>query len=124
MLRNQDSESQPQNPSSPCSMGTPAKSSLISSQENDPTLPELESIIIVSESEARVTHVCYYKKGGVLMRKWSLLDIPASDGWRAVSQIVVLEEYRMDVIHLAHEAPMVGHLGINKPTTKSYNILV
>lgn len=41
-------------------MGTPAKSSLISSQENKPTLSRVTEHI-VSESEATVTHVCYYK---------------------------------------------------------------
>ena len=89
------------------------KSSLISSQESDPTLAGVRERIL-SESEAAMTRVCYYKKDGMLMRKWSPLDMPASDEWRVVSQIVVPEKYRMDVLCLAHEAPMAGHLGINK----------
>ena len=68
----------------------------------------------MSEPEAAVTRVCYYEKDGVLMRKWSPLDTPASEEWRVVSQIVVPVKYRMDVLHLTHEAPMAGHLGINK----------
>lgn len=113
LLRSQGSESQPQNPSMPCSIDMTAKGSLISSQEHDPTLAGVRERIL-SESEAAMTRVCYYKKDGVLMRKWSSLDVPASDEWRVVNQIVVPEKYQMDVLHLAHEAPMAGHLGINK----------
>ena len=117
LLRSQGSESQPQNPTMPCSIDMTAKSSLISSQESDPTLAGVRERIL-SESEAAMTRVCYYKKDGMLMRKWSPLDMPASDEWRVVSQIVVPEEYRMDVLRLAHEAPMAGHLGINKTYLK------
>ena len=73
---------------------------------------------LVSEAEATVTRVCYYTKDGVLMRKWSPLDTPANDEWRVISQIVVPSEYRIEVLHLAHEAPMAGHLGINKTYQK------
>ena len=45
------------------------------------------------------------------MRKWSPLDAPASEQW---SKIVVSENYRMNILHLANEAAMAGHLGINK----------
>ena len=67
---------------------------------------EFESVqCIVSEPEAAMTHVCYYEKDGVLMRKWSPLDTSASEEWRVVSQIVVPAKYQMDVLHLAHKAP-------------------
>ena len=69
-LRSQGSGSQPQNPSMPCSIDMTAKSSLISSQESDPTLAGVREHIL-SESEAAMTRVCYYKKDGLLMRKWS-----------------------------------------------------
>ena len=52
------------------------------------------------------------------MRKWSTLDIPARDEWRVVNEIVVPKEYRMEILHLAHEALMAGHLGINKTYQK------
>ena len=82
--------------------------------------PSLSSVWkqLGSEAEAAVTHVCYYTKDGVLMRKWSLLDMPANDEWRVISQIVVPSEYRIEVLHLAHEASMAGHLGINKTYQK------
>ena len=107
MLKSNGGETQAQH------LDTAPKSLLISSQESDPTLSGVRERI-VSESKAAVTRVCYYEKGGVLMRKWSPLDTPASEEWRVVSQIVVPEKYQMDVLYLAHEAPMASHLGVNK----------
>ena len=57
-----------------------------------------------------------------LVRKWSPLDMPANDEWRVISQIIVPSEYRMKVLHLAHEAPMAGHLGISKAYQKLHSI--
>ena len=89
------------------------RSELMVLQKKDPSLSSVWEQL-VSEAEAAVTCVCYYTKDGVLMRKWSPLDMPANDDWRVISQIVVSSEYRIEVLHLAHEAPMAGHLGINK----------
>ena len=52
----------------------------------------------------------------------SPLDMPTCDEWREVNQIVVTKEYQMEVLHLAHEAPMAGHLGFIKTYQKSYDI--
>ena len=38
------------------------------------------------------------------MRKWRPLDASPSEGWRVVHQIVIPEQYRSEVLHLAHEA--------------------
>ena len=48
------------------------------------------------------------------MRKWRPLDASPSEGWRVVHQIVIPEQYRSEVLHLTHEAPMAGDLGIDK----------
>ena len=93
------------------------RSELMVLQKKDPSLSGVWEQL-VSEADAAVTRVCYYTKDGVLMRKWSPLDMPANDEWRVISQIVVPSEYHIDVLHLAHEDPMAGHLGINK----SYSI--
>ena len=34
--------------------------------------------------------------------------------WRAVHQIVVPRQCQNEVLHLSHESPLAGHLGINK----------
>ena len=42
----------------------------------------------VSEEEAAINPKCYYKKGGVLMRKWRPPDAPANEKWHVVHQII------------------------------------
>ena len=63
---------------------------------------------VVSESEVEVAAVCYYKLNGMLMRKWQPLDAHPNECWRVVNQIVVPKEYRREIIHLAHEAPLAS----------------
>ena len=52
------------------------------------------------------------------MRKWRPSDVPAGEVWKEVHQIVVPSTYRQDIISLAHEAPLAGHLGIHKTQEK------
>ena len=72
----------------------------------------------VSEKEAADNPKCYYKKGGVLMRKWRPLDVPANEEWHVVHQIVVPQNCRQEILNLAHGSAMAGHLGINKTHRK------
>ena len=48
------------------------------------------------------------------MRKWRPRDAPADEEWQVVHQIVVTKKYCGEIISLAHESPMAGHLGVNK----------
>ena len=52
------------------------------------------------------------------MRKWSPPDVPLSAEWSVIHQIVVPKVYKRDILKLAHESPMGGHLGINKTNSK------
>ena len=47
--------------------------------------------------------------------------VPASQEWKALYQIVLPQKYRHDVLSLAHEAPMAGHLGMKKTYCKVLN---
>ena len=89
------------------------KQQLISEQEKDPELSLLCKSAL-SEDEISQVPVCYFKKSGVLMRKWRPKEVPASDEWQVLYQIVVPPVYRKDILSLAHENAMAGHLGINK----------
>ena len=62
--------------------------------------------------------VGYYVRNGVLMRKWRPPNIPESEEWSVVHQIVVPKVYQSEILELAHESPMGGHLGINKDYSK------
>ena len=55
------------------------------------------------------------------MRKWRPPDVSADDEWTVNYQIVVLRAYRSEILNLAHETPMSGHLGVNKTYHKILN---
>ncbi len=78
--------------------------------------PEISCLFqrAVSETDANEVPVCYFIRNGVLMRKWRPPEVPASDEWSVKYQIVVPKPYRQEILCLAHETPLAGHLGINK----------
>ncbi|XP_037776712.1 uncharacterized protein LOC119573573 [Penaeus monodon] len=55
----------------------------------------------------------YYLNSGVLMRKYRPVDVPATDTFTEIHQVVVPFPYRQDVISLAHDTNG-GHLGVSK----------
>ena len=55
------------------------------------------------------------------MRKWQPSDVPGDDEWTVYHQIVVPKSYRHEILSIAHESPMSGHLGINKTYHKIIN---
>ena len=93
------------------------KSKLISEQENDPELAPLFKLVLPPVELDKVP-VGYYVRNGVLMRKWRPPNVPASEEWSVVRQIVVPKVYQSEILKLAHESPMGGHLGINKTYSK------
>ena len=97
-----------------------SRSQLISNQHKD-----LETLDLfhkaLSEDEASRNQVCYYIKNGVLMRKWRPPDVPVEDEWTVKHQIVVPKLYRSEILSLAHENQMSGHLGVNKTYHKILN---
>ena len=54
------------------------------------------------------------------MRKYRPPEISADDEWQVKHQIVVPKSYRQEIVSLAHETPLAGHLGVNK----TYNIIL
>ena len=99
---------------------TLSKSQLIQEQQTD---PEISKLIFRALPEDEISQVpmCYYIKNGILMRKWRPFDVPADDEWAVYHQIVVPKSYRHEILSLAHESPMSGHLGINKTYHKIIN---
>ena len=90
---------------------------LIIEQENDPELSKLIQRALTPQ-EAEQIPVCFYKQNRVLMRKWRPPDAPADEEWTVVHQIVVPKVYRTEVISIAHDIPMAGHLGVKKTRDK------
>ena len=94
-----------------------SKSKLISEQENDPELAPLFKLVLPPVELDKIP-VGYYVRNGVLMRKWRPPTVPASEEWSVVHQIIVPKVYQSEILKLAHESPMGGHLGINKTYNK------
>ena len=99
---------------------TLSKSQLIQEQQTD---PEISKLIFKALPEDEISQVpmCYYIKNRILMRKWRPFDVPADDEWAVYHQIVVPKSYRHEILSIAHESPMSGHLGINKTYHKIIN---
>ncbi|XP_071490828.1 uncharacterized protein [Diadema antillarum] len=93
--------------------GVFSQPALIKAQMEDEELLKLrESALTVDE--AKGVPECLYVKSGVLMRKWRPPDRPADEDWTVVDQIVVPPTYRKEILRLAHEIPMAGHMGVKK----------
>jgi len=93
---------------------------LVSKQENDPELEKLRGQAI-SEEEANKVPVCYYLRNNVLMRKWRPREVSSSHEWRVIHQVVIPPLYRPEILRLAHDTPLAGHLGVNKTYRRILN---
>jgi len=86
---------------------------LMERQQSDPELiPLLQEALC--PSEAAKVPVCYYMRSGILMRKWRPATVAANEEWHVSHQVVVPNCYCKDILSLAHESPLAGHLGIHK----------
>nr|XP_054757359.1 uncharacterized protein LOC129263473 [Lytechinus pictus] len=90
-----------------------SKSSLVQAQQADPELKSL-SQKACSEADADKVPECFYIKDDILMRKWRPPRRPADEDWCIIHQVVVPPCYRTDILKMAHELPMAGHVGIRK----------
>ena len=75
----------------------------------------------LSEDKIFTVSVGYYFRNGVLMRKWRPADNPADEDWSVKHQIVLPKGFRTEVLSLAHENPLPGHLDITKTYYKLLN---
>ncbi|XP_063586253.1 uncharacterized protein LOC134763615 [Penaeus indicus] len=89
---------------------------LIEAQKSDESLMPLRNAAM-SKSEIQSLSSGYYLNTGILMRKYRPPEVPATDSWNEVFQVVVATCYRSKVIGLAHDLGG-GHLGIKKTLDK------
>ena len=79
------------------------------------------NILWISRKHPSFLCANYFVKNGVLMRKWRPPDVEASHEWKIIYQIIVPPAYQHDILSLAHETPLAGHLDINKTHYKMLN---
>nr|XP_054753966.1 uncharacterized protein LOC129259729 [Lytechinus pictus] len=90
---------------------------LIAAQQSAADLKGLYHVALTAEEAEKVSQ-CYYIKSGVLMRKWCPPGRPIDEDWVAVDQIVVPPQYRAEILRLAHDIPLAGHLGVSKTVAR------
>ena len=94
-----------------------SRAALIEEQKTDPEVRRLRQTAM-SEIEANDVPEGFYIRDDVLMRKWRNPRSPASDDWAVVHQVVLPLSFRPEVLRLAHEAPMAGHVGIRRTRSR------
>ncbi|MCP4254336.1 MAG: hypothetical protein GY775_13195, partial [Candidatus Scalindua sp.] len=97
-----------------------SREQLIKEQQKDPEVMNLAKKAINFE-DVKDEAECLYTKNGLLMRKWRPPEAGLDEDWRVVHQIIIPRIYRKDILSLAHDSPMAGHLGINKTYSKILN---
>ena len=90
-----------------------SRQNLIVEQSKDKELLDLFKIAL-TPVEAEKVSVGYLIKGDILMRKWSPTACDNNKKGETVYQIVVPTVHRREVLELAHDLPMSGHLGVRK----------
>ncbi|XDV34329.1 hypothetical protein PO909_004496, partial [Leuciscus waleckii] len=76
-------------------------------------LPNIDlSFVTVDPSVLSEYPVAYYLEDGVLMRKWT--PSHRDNDWSTVFQVVVPKPYREQVMSVAHDHELSGHVGIRK----------
>ncbi|XP_043962798.1 uncharacterized protein LOC122825436 isoform X2 [Gambusia affinis] len=91
-----------------------SREEFIAAQKQDKTLLKCHSSVLTQE-EAQGKKVAYMVDDGLLLRRWAGENL---EDWSTVYQVVVPTRYRMQVLALAHDHPLSGHLGINKMYNK------
>ena len=90
-----------------------SRQNLIEDQSNDKELLDLFKIAL-TPVEAEKVSVGYLVKDNILMRKWSPTECDNNEKGETMYQIVVPTVHRIEVLELAHDLPMSGHLGVRK----------
>lgn len=85
---------------------------VIAAQHEDRSLQKCIAAAVSAE-KARERKTAYFMENGLLMRKWCS-DVADGAEWTSVYQIVIPSCYRQQVLSLAHDHDLSGHLGIKK----------
>ncbi|CAL9707779.1 unnamed protein product [Knipowitschia caucasica] len=90
-----------------------SRKQLIDNQKSDVSLARLFDEAVKSEGADSMS-TGYFIRDGILMRKWTPLNVSPIEEWSVVTQIVVPSQFRAEILNLAHDNPLAGHLGVRK----------
>ena len=97
------------------------KDLLVQKQREDPSIKHLYGIVVDPEERDKQGTCYYLNEGGVLMRQWRPVDAPVDEKWRVVQQIIVPSIYRPNILQIAHDHPLSGHLGVRKTMNRIWS---
>lgn len=97
---------------------TLSREQLLAEQHTDPDIIQLYKRAVPPEEVSKIGY-SFYLKDGILMRKLRPPEASPDEVCRVVYQLVVPTVYRKDIMALAHETHMAGHLGVNKTCHKT-----
>ena len=95
-------------------LGKP-RDELIDHQKKDESLKKLYNLI--GRSKGNKFSNIYYLEDGILTR-WRSRKASMDGGQNVFRQLVMPKEYCKEMLRLAHEVPMAGHLGVAKTRNK------
>lgn len=83
--------------------------------------PELQPLFQIAEGE-RESSTKFFLEGGILKREWQPRDCTPEDvEWKKISQIILSKPCRKEVLALAHDSRLAGHLGVRKTLQKIWS---
>lgn len=85
--------------------------------------PDISSLFdkVCDDWDASSDQVCYYVKSDILKREWRPPDVSFDDDWTVKHQLVMPKAYRTEILHMAHEMLVAGHLDVKKAYHKILN---
>lgn len=90
-----------------------SRDNLIVEQKRDPSLMSSFDAVVPGNEVEKMSS-CFLMRNNVLVRKWTPPHASGHDDWSVVKQIVVPQKYRHDILKVAHDNPLGGHLEVNK----------
>ncbi len=103
--------------SSPVSLKLPVtRDKIVPAQKSDVTLRKCFSVVVPLE-RAQKRKSAYFVENGLLMRRWCP-DVKDDSEWDVVYQVVIPSCCRQQVLSLAHDHDLLGHLGVKKTYTQ------
>ena len=88
-------------------------------QHSDPVILLFQKA--VSGRDLAQDPICFNIKNGILGRKWRSPEVPADDEWAVNHPVVVPKIHRSEILSLANEMIVAGHLGVKKTYQKTLN---
>lgn len=98
------------------------RQALVEEQQKDPSLA-YDLKVATCVRGARDVPTGYFVRDGILFQKWRPAAQPANEEWTVHEQVALPLGYRQEVMQLAHDSSLGGHLGTKKTLERISRVL-